>query len=67
MIQLARNLEMIPLAEGIETAGELEFLVESGCSYGQGFYLSRPVPAGDFERLWREGRGKVSPAQPTAL
>jgi diguanylate cyclase (GGDEF)-like protein/PAS domain S-box-containing protein len=67
MIQLARNLEMIPLAEGIETAGELEFLVETGCSYGQGFYLSRPVPAGDFERLWREGRGKVSPARPTAL
>jgi EAL domain-containing protein (putative c-di-GMP-specific phosphodiesterase class I) len=45
MVQLAKNLDMTPLAEGIETAEELAFLLEHGCSLGQGFYLGRPVPA----------------------
>jgi diguanylate cyclase len=36
MIDLAQNLGMTPLAEGIETQGEVEFLVEHGCPLGQG-------------------------------
>lgn len=45
MIQLASNLGMTPLAEGIETAEELDFLVEHGCPLGQGFFLGRSVRA----------------------
>jgi diguanylate cyclase (GGDEF)-like protein/PAS domain S-box-containing protein len=45
MIQLARGLGMTPLAEGIETVEELEFLRAHGCRVGQGFYFSKPVPA----------------------
>jgi EAL domain-containing protein (putative c-di-GMP-specific phosphodiesterase class I) len=48
MIDLARNLGMTPLAEGIETEGELAFLVEHGCELGQGYYLGRPGPAEDI-------------------
>ncbi|HEY6566879.1 MAG TPA: EAL domain-containing protein [Actinomycetota bacterium] len=56
MIQLAHGLEMVPLAEGIETAGELAFLVEHGCSIGQGFHFARPVPAAEIPALvTREG------------
>ena len=61
MVQLALSLGMTPLAEGIETAGELNFLVENGCSLGQGFHLARPVPAAELTRLWREGSGSVLP------
>jgi diguanylate cyclase (GGDEF)-like protein len=43
-IELARGLDVTPLAEGIETAGELAFLLERGCVMGQGFYFSKPVP-----------------------
>jgi EAL domain-containing protein (putative c-di-GMP-specific phosphodiesterase class I) len=43
-IELASGLGMITLAEGIETPGELAFLVARGCQMGQGFLFSRPVP-----------------------
>jgi EAL domain-containing protein (putative c-di-GMP-specific phosphodiesterase class I) len=45
MIDLASNLGMTALAEGIETERELAFLVEHGCPLGQGFHLGRPMPA----------------------
>jgi diguanylate cyclase (GGDEF)-like protein/PAS domain S-box-containing protein len=43
-IELASGLGMITLAEGIETPGELAFLIARGCTLGQGFLFSRPVP-----------------------
>jgi EAL domain-containing protein (putative c-di-GMP-specific phosphodiesterase class I) len=45
MIDLADNLGMRALAEGIETEAELAFLVEHGCPLGQGYHLGRPMPA----------------------
>jgi EAL domain-containing protein (putative c-di-GMP-specific phosphodiesterase class I) len=45
MIQLAHNLNMTPLAEGVETAGEYVFLRANGCRLAQGFYFARPAPA----------------------
>lgn len=47
MIDLAHNLGMTALAEGIETQDELAFLLEHGCPLGQGFYLGRPLPASE--------------------
>jgi diguanylate cyclase (GGDEF)-like protein/PAS domain S-box-containing protein len=43
-LELARGLGMTTLAEGIETSEELGFLRERGCSLGQGFLFSKPVP-----------------------
>jgi EAL domain-containing protein (putative c-di-GMP-specific phosphodiesterase class I) len=48
MIQLASGLGMMPLAEGIESAGELEFLRTHGCPVGQGFYFAKPAPADEI-------------------
>ena len=45
IIQLAHNLGLHPLAEGIETEEQRTFLVENGCQLGQGFLFSRAVPA----------------------
>jgi diguanylate cyclase (GGDEF)-like protein/PAS domain S-box-containing protein len=53
MIALAWNLGMIPLAEGIETEREWNFLADRGCALGQGFYFSRPVPADEILARWR--------------
>jgi EAL domain-containing protein (putative c-di-GMP-specific phosphodiesterase class I) len=47
IIQLAEGLGMTPLAEGIETAQEWRFLLESGCRLGQGYYFCKPVRAAD--------------------
>ena len=43
-LELAGGLDMVTLAEGIETAEELAFLRERGCELGQGFHFSKPVP-----------------------
>jgi EAL domain-containing protein (putative c-di-GMP-specific phosphodiesterase class I) len=43
-VELAHGLGVTTLAEGIETQGELAFLLERGCVLGQGFLYSKPVP-----------------------
>jgi PAS domain S-box-containing protein len=53
IVQLARNLGLEPLAEGIETEEQRRFLLAHGCELGQGFHFSRPVPAGEVEALYR--------------
>jgi EAL domain-containing protein (putative c-di-GMP-specific phosphodiesterase class I) len=44
-IDLARNLELSVVAEGIETKAVLEHLAALGCDVGQGYLISRPLPA----------------------
>jgi EAL domain-containing protein (putative c-di-GMP-specific phosphodiesterase class I) len=51
MIQLAQSLDMVPLAEGIETDGEFVFLRSNGCRLAQGFLFSKPVPAEEIPAL----------------
>ncbi len=51
MIQVAQTLDMVPLAEGIETEGEYVFLRANGCRLGQGFWFSHAVPADELREL----------------
>ena len=53
IIQLAQNLGLHPLAEGIETEEQRRFLVDNGCMLGQGFLFSRPVPADRIVQLYQ--------------
>lgn len=45
MITLANKMKLDVVAEGIETRKQLVALKEMGCQFGQGFYLSMPLPA----------------------
>jgi diguanylate cyclase (GGDEF)-like protein/PAS domain S-box-containing protein len=54
IVTLAHNLEMDVIAEGIETADQLERLRTLGCEFGQGFYFSEPVPAREATTLLEE-------------
>jgi diguanylate cyclase (GGDEF)-like protein len=54
-IDLARHLDLCVVAEGIETAAVARRLVEIGCDTGQGYFISRPLPAGEFVE-WFQGR-----------
>jgi diguanylate cyclase (GGDEF)-like protein/PAS domain S-box-containing protein len=56
VISLARSLKLRTIAEGVETAGQLEFLRSKGCDEIQGYYLSRPLPAPELEALLRARR-----------
>ncbi len=45
VLSLARALGMETTAEGIDSEDLAEMLTELGCTYGQGFHFSRPLPA----------------------
>ncbi len=47
-LDLARNLGLTVVAEGIETEAEMEHLTALGCETGQGYFFSRPVPAAEL-------------------
>lgn len=48
IVGLAHNLGIVALAEGVETAAQLDLLQAMGCEYVQGYYFSRPVPNRDI-------------------
>lgn len=49
IINMAESLGMRTIAEGVETASQLEFLRLQGCDEIQGYYFSPPLPTDDFE------------------
>ena len=53
IVQLARTLGIVVVAEGVETEAQREFLCGIGCNVLQGFLISRPQPAADFARFVR--------------
>ncbi len=58
-IDLAHNLGLKVVAEGVESEDAWRHLEALGCDYAQGYYLSRPLPAEAATRLIRErGTGR---------
>ena len=55
-IDLARNLGLETVAEGVETATAEGTLAELGCPIAQGFFIGRPMPSDAFAR-WLDERG----------
>ena len=51
VINIAQHLDMITVAEGVETKFQLDFLRTTGCDNIQGFYYSKPLPVREFDRL----------------
>ncbi|MDZ8033918.1 MAG: EAL domain-containing response regulator [Nostoc sp. DedQUE08] len=51
LIQMAHNLNLDVVAEGVETEPELGFLRQYKCNSMQGFLFSRPLPAAEFENF----------------
>ena len=48
IIRMARELGKASIAEGVETADQVEFLENNGCDIVQGYHYSRPLPYDDF-------------------
>ena len=53
-INMARNMDRVVVAEGVETEDHLRFLKEHGCHELQGYLFCRPLPAASFENLLTE-------------
>jgi EAL domain-containing protein (putative c-di-GMP-specific phosphodiesterase class I) len=52
IIDMGKNLMLTVVAEGVETAEELDFLQSRHCDEVQGYYFSRPVPPHQFVKLF---------------
>ncbi|HIL18843.1 MAG TPA: EAL domain-containing protein, partial [Gammaproteobacteria bacterium] len=62
VIQLARELGMQTIAEGVESREHASQLAGLGCDIGQGYLYSKPLPAADFvEWLVEQSRSSVQP------
>lgn len=51
IIDMAHNLGLQTIAEGVETAEQLDFLRLHGCDEVQGYYFSKPLPTAEFEKF----------------
>jgi EAL domain-containing protein (putative c-di-GMP-specific phosphodiesterase class I) len=51
-ISMAKDLNMLVVAEGIETKEQVEFLAEIGCDIIQGYYFAKPMPVAEFEDIY---------------
>jgi diguanylate cyclase (GGDEF)-like protein/PAS domain S-box-containing protein len=56
IIQMAKNLGLKTIAEGVETEKQCQLLKELGCDYGQGYLFSKPLPK---DELFRFVRGNI--------
>ncbi len=63
IIQMAHQLNLEVVAEGIETTEQLQCLKEYGCDTIQGYFYSRPLPTPSFEQLlWQQPWNPVAHA-----
>ena len=71
VIGLGRILQLKVVAEGIETKAQWDRLRVLGCTLGQGFHISHPLPVHEFERLIAtsaaEAKGLVNGSGPVGL
>lgn len=51
VISMGRSLKLRVVAEGVETAEEVDFLLTHQCDEAQGYHFSRPVPPQRFAEL----------------
>jgi diguanylate cyclase (GGDEF)-like protein len=56
IIQMARSLDLVTNAEGVEDPETLAVLCELGCDFAQGYHFARPLPAAELWKLWSSER-----------
>lgn len=60
IIELAHELGMIVVAEGIEDKKYVQFLSDLNCDYIQGFIFYKPMPIAEFEERFVKGSEKIN-------
>jgi diguanylate cyclase (GGDEF)-like protein len=62
IVEMANSLSLGTVAEGVETAGQVELLRSLGCERGQGFHFARPTPADQITILLEQGPASTQAA-----
>jgi PAS domain S-box-containing protein len=61
-IEMAHDLGMHVIAEGVETLEQLDILRSNGCDIAQGYLFSRPIPAKEMVNWLHAYRGRLAPS-----
>jgi diguanylate cyclase (GGDEF)-like protein len=59
---LGKTLDMVTIAEGVETQAQLDQVAAEGCVEAQGYLISRPIPAAQAQALLSNAIGRISAA-----
>lgn len=51
VVKIAQSLNMVTIAEGVESKFQLDFLRTAGCDNIQGYFYAKPMPTADFDKL----------------
>ena len=57
-VMLAHNMGIKAIAEGVENKEIYDFLTDIGCDMAQGYAISRPLSAEDFEKWFKANQGQ---------
>jgi diguanylate cyclase (GGDEF)-like protein len=63
VIEMAHSLQLTTVAVGVETVQELALLTEQGCDFAQGYFLGRPLLAGQCQELLAQLQGDRTSSQ----
>ena len=64
IIQMAQDLKLNLIAEGVETHAQLDYLKSHGVKYAQGFLLSRPITAEALKLMLDQQANSTNPHHP---
>lgn len=53
MVDMAKDLNMEVVCEGVETLSQIQFLISIGCDLAQGYYYAQPMPKLQFDEKWK--------------
>jgi len=59
-LEMARQLDLVTVAEGIETAEDWNLLQQFGCVVGQGYLIARPMPATDMPKWLKSHQTRLA-------
>jgi EAL domain-containing protein (putative c-di-GMP-specific phosphodiesterase class I) len=60
IIAMAHSLDLAVVVEGVESQEQLAFLRTQGCDEYQGYFFSKPLPAGEFATLLQQTTARVA-------
>ena len=61
IVNISKELQLISVAEGVETKEQRDYLLEKDCDIIQGYYYAKPMPKAEFEEAVFGDGGKKQP------